>query len=138
MLMWAKTPGLANTTEFLGKFLRQLFSDHFVDGLRWCFDRLNMIEVDYLRVKPICKVTGEFWAQTTESDGNFNMFPFLDREGAQMFVNQSPPGRAISSIRPRTRPETVVACAKRKKDRTGMKSVNRPNVSWILSRSSRC
>jgi predicted nucleotide-binding protein (sugar kinase/HSP70/actin superfamily) len=83
-LMWAKTPGLANTTEFLGKFLRQLFSDHFVDGLRWCFDRLNTIDVDYLRVKPICKVTGEFWAQTTESDGNFNMFPFLDREGAQI------------------------------------------------------
>src|SRR5882724_9795747 len=56
-VMWAKTPGLANTTEFLGKFLRQLFSDHFVDGLRWCFDRLNTIEVDYLRVKPICKVS---------------------------------------------------------------------------------
>jgi predicted nucleotide-binding protein (sugar kinase/HSP70/actin superfamily) len=83
-VMWAKTPGLAKTTEFLGKFLRQLFSDHFVDGLRWCFDRLNTIDVDYLRVKPICKVTGEFWAQTTESDGNFNMFPFLDREGAQV------------------------------------------------------
>jgi predicted nucleotide-binding protein (sugar kinase/HSP70/actin superfamily) len=83
-VMWAKTPGLANTAEFLGKFLRQLFSDHYVDGLRWCFERLNTIEVDYLRVKPICKVTGEFWAQTTESDGNFNMFPFLDREGAQV------------------------------------------------------
>ena len=82
--MWAKTPKLANTVEFLGKFLRQLFSDHYVDGLRWCFERLNTIEVDYLRVKPICKVTGEFWAQTTESDGNFNMFPFLDREGAQI------------------------------------------------------
>jgi predicted nucleotide-binding protein (sugar kinase/HSP70/actin superfamily) len=83
-VMWARTPGVANTVEFLGKFLRQLFSDHYVDGLRWCFDRLNTIEVDYLRVKPICKVTGEFWAQTTESDGNFNMFPFLDREGAQI------------------------------------------------------
>jgi predicted nucleotide-binding protein (sugar kinase/HSP70/actin superfamily) len=82
--LWAKTPKLANTAEFLGKFLRQLFSDHYVDGLRWCFERLNTIEVDYLRVKPICKVTGEFWAQTTESDGNFNMFPFLDREGAQI------------------------------------------------------
>jgi predicted nucleotide-binding protein (sugar kinase/HSP70/actin superfamily) len=83
-IMWAKTPGLATMTELMGKFLRQLFSDHFVDGLRWCFDRLNTIDVDYLRVKPICKVTGEFWAQTTESDGNFNMFPFLDREGAQI------------------------------------------------------
>jgi predicted nucleotide-binding protein (sugar kinase/HSP70/actin superfamily) len=83
-VMRAKTPRLANAAEFLGKFLRQLFSDHFVDGLHWCFERLNTIDVDYLRVKPICKVTGEFWAQTTESDGNFNMFPFLDREGAQV------------------------------------------------------
>src|SRR6266508_4043622 len=55
--LWAKTPKLANIVEFLGKFLRQLFSDHYVDGLRWCFARLNAIEVDYLRVITICKVT---------------------------------------------------------------------------------
>ena len=64
-VMWAHKPGLAHTVEFLGKFLRQLFSDHLVEGIRWCFERLNAIDVDYLRVKPICKVTGEFWAQTT-------------------------------------------------------------------------
>ncbi|MFQ5663885.1 MAG: activator of (R)-2-hydroxyglutaryl-CoA dehydratase, partial [Terriglobia bacterium] len=32
------------------------------------------------------KVTGEFWAQTTEGDGNFNMFSFLHREGAELLV----------------------------------------------------
>ncbi len=32
------------------------------------------------------KITGEFWAQTTEGDGNFNMFKFLEREGAQVLV----------------------------------------------------
>jgi predicted nucleotide-binding protein (sugar kinase/HSP70/actin superfamily) len=37
-------------------------------------------------VKPIVKITGEFWAQTTEGDGNFNMFNFLEREGAQVLV----------------------------------------------------
>jgi predicted nucleotide-binding protein (sugar kinase/HSP70/actin superfamily) len=37
-------------------------------------------------VKPIVKITGEFWAQTTEGDGNFNMFRFLEREGAQVLV----------------------------------------------------
>ena len=47
------------------------------------FDR---IEVDRLRVKPVVKITGEFWAQTTEGDGNFNMFPFLEREGAEVIV----------------------------------------------------
>jgi predicted nucleotide-binding protein (sugar kinase/HSP70/actin superfamily) len=42
--------------------------------------------VDRLRVKPVVKITGEFWAQTTESDGNFHMFRFLEREGAQVLV----------------------------------------------------
>jgi len=37
-------------------------------------------------VKPLVKITGEFWAQTTEGDGNFNMFRFLEREGAQVLV----------------------------------------------------
>jgi predicted nucleotide-binding protein (sugar kinase/HSP70/actin superfamily) len=46
----------------------------------------DQIEVDRLRVKPIVKITGEFWAQTTEGDGNFNMFRFLEREGAQVLV----------------------------------------------------
>ncbi len=37
-------------------------------------------------MKPVVKVTGEFWAQTTEGDGNFHMFEFLEREGAQVLV----------------------------------------------------
>ncbi len=43
--------------------------------------------MDRLRVKPVVKVTGEFWAQTTEGDGNFRMFEFLEREGAQVLVD---------------------------------------------------
>jgi predicted nucleotide-binding protein (sugar kinase/HSP70/actin superfamily) len=42
--------------------------------------------VDWLRVRPVVKITGEFWAQTTETDGNFNMFAFLEREGAHVLV----------------------------------------------------
>jgi predicted nucleotide-binding protein (sugar kinase/HSP70/actin superfamily) len=37
-------------------------------------------------VKPVVKITGEFWASITEGDGNFNMFRFLEREGAQVIV----------------------------------------------------
>ena len=44
------------------------------------------MEVDRLRVKPVVKITGEFWAPITEGDGNFNMFAFLEREGAQVIV----------------------------------------------------
>ena len=45
---------------------------------------LACLEVDRLRVKPVVKVIGEFWAQTTESAGNFNMLAFLEREGAEV------------------------------------------------------
>jgi predicted nucleotide-binding protein (sugar kinase/HSP70/actin superfamily) len=77
---------MKGTVEYLGKFLNQLYSDDYVDALHNVRDRFNAIEVDRLKVKPIVKITGEFWAQTTEGDGNFNMFRFLEREGAQVMV----------------------------------------------------
>jgi predicted nucleotide-binding protein (sugar kinase/HSP70/actin superfamily) len=74
------------TAEYLGKFVNQLTSDEYTRVLEQCRHRFNQIEVDRLRLKPIVKITGEFWAQTTEGDGNFNMFRFLEREGAQVLV----------------------------------------------------
>jgi predicted nucleotide-binding protein (sugar kinase/HSP70/actin superfamily) len=44
------------------------------------------VEVDFLRPRPVVKITGEFWAQTTEGDGNFRMFSFLEQEGAEVLV----------------------------------------------------
>ena len=78
--------GLSDTAEYLGKFLKQVKGDDYTPALERSRDRFNEIEVDRLRVKPIVKITGEFWAQTTEGDGNFNMFRFLEREGAQVLV----------------------------------------------------
>jgi len=75
-----------NTAEYIGKFVNQLKSDDITAPLERCRDMFNQVEVDRLRVKPIVKITGEFWAQTTEGDGNFNMFRFLEREGAQVLV----------------------------------------------------
>src|ERR1051326_4952951 len=76
----------SDTAEYLGKFVKQIKGDEYVPALENCRDRFNSIEIDRLRVKPIVKITGEFWAQTTEGDGNFNMFNFLQREGAQVLV----------------------------------------------------
>jgi predicted nucleotide-binding protein (sugar kinase/HSP70/actin superfamily) len=78
--------GFKDSAEYIGKFVNQLAGDHYTAELRACRDMFNQIEVDRLRVKPIVKITGEFWAQTTEGDGNFNMFRFLEREGAQVLV----------------------------------------------------
>ncbi len=78
--------GFSDTAEYIGKFVNQLKGDDYVPALERCRDRFNEIEIDRLRVKPIVKITGEFWAQTTEGDGNFNMFNFLQSEGAQVLV----------------------------------------------------
>ncbi|HET8667380.1 MAG TPA: hypothetical protein VFM10_05320, partial [Terriglobales bacterium] len=81
----AKLP-IKGTVDYLGKFLEQLYSDDYVTALHHVRDRFTRVKVDRFRVKPIVKITGEFWAQTTEGDGNFNMFAFLNREGAQVLV----------------------------------------------------
>jgi len=78
--------GFSDTAEYIGKFVKQLKGDEYLPSLERCRDRFNSVEIDRLRVKPIVKITGEFWAQTTEGDGNFNMFAFLQREGAQVLV----------------------------------------------------
>jgi predicted nucleotide-binding protein (sugar kinase/HSP70/actin superfamily) len=78
--------GFRDTAEYIGKFVNQLKGEDYVPHLKRCRDRFNEVEIDRLRVKPIVKITGEFWAQTTEGDGNFNMFNFLQREGAQVLV----------------------------------------------------
>lgn len=81
-----KFPKLAGSAEYIGKFLTQMYGDEYTAALKEVGDRFNTIEVDRTRIKPIVKITGEFWAQTTEGDGNFNMFKFLEREGAQVLV----------------------------------------------------
>lgn len=68
------------------RFLTYLFTKHYTDALAECRKILAAIEVDRLRVKPMVKVTGEFWAQTTEGDGNYRMFRFLEGEGAEVLV----------------------------------------------------
>jgi predicted nucleotide-binding protein (sugar kinase/HSP70/actin superfamily) len=78
--------GFSDTAQYVGKFVSQIKGDDYLPALKHCRDRFDSVEIDRLRVKPIVKITGEFWAQTTEGDGNFNMFRFLQREGAQVLV----------------------------------------------------
>jgi predicted nucleotide-binding protein (sugar kinase/HSP70/actin superfamily) len=77
---------LKNTLNTLGKIRENLYGKAYVDAMEQVRERLDRVDVDRLRVKPIVKITGEFWAQTTEGDGNFHMFEFLEREGAQVLV----------------------------------------------------
>jgi predicted nucleotide-binding protein (sugar kinase/HSP70/actin superfamily) len=77
---------LKNTLNTLGKIRENLYGEPIIEALESARERMNAIEIDRTRVKPVVKITGEFWAQTTEGDGNFNMFRFLEREGAQVLV----------------------------------------------------
>ena len=77
---------LRNTLNVFGKWHEHMWGKDYLDALHHAREKINSIEVDRTRVKPMVKITGEFWAQTTEGDGNFHMFEFLEREGAQVLV----------------------------------------------------
>jgi predicted nucleotide-binding protein (sugar kinase/HSP70/actin superfamily) len=77
---------LGSKADMVGKFLDQLYGDGYQDAFRDLGQKIDEVEIDRTRVKPLVKITGEFWAQTTDGDGNFNMFKFLEREGAQVLV----------------------------------------------------
>ncbi len=73
--------------EDVSKLVDQLFTGHFTSKLRECRKIIdNEIQVDYTRQKPMCKIVGEFWAQTTDGDGNYKMFRFLESQGAEILA----------------------------------------------------
>ncbi|QQZ60004.1 2-hydroxyglutaryl-CoA dehydratase [Paenibacillus sonchi] len=47
---------------------------------------LQTVRVDRSRVKPKVSIIGEFWAMTTEGDGNYQLQRFLESEGAEVEV----------------------------------------------------
>jgi predicted nucleotide-binding protein (sugar kinase/HSP70/actin superfamily) len=77
---------LRNTFNVFGKWHEHMWGKDYLAALKNARARMDSIEVDRTKVKPVVKITGEFWAQLTEGDGNFHMFEFLEREGAQVLV----------------------------------------------------
>ncbi len=47
---------------------------------------LAAIKVDKTRIKPRVAIIGEFWAMTTEGDGNYHLQRFLEQEGAEVDI----------------------------------------------------
>lgn len=80
----ARRSGVRNTVAVLTKFRAHLHGRECRAVLEKCRQRLDTIELDRTRVKPVVKIIGEFWAQLTEGDGNYRMFEFLEREGAHV------------------------------------------------------
>ena len=45
--------------------------------------KFEAVAVDRTQVKPKVAIIGEFWAMTTEGDGNYQLQRFLEKEGAE-------------------------------------------------------
>jgi predicted nucleotide-binding protein (sugar kinase/HSP70/actin superfamily) len=55
-----------------------------VVGALWkCKPILEAVKVDRTQPKPKVSIIGEFWAMTTEGDGNYQLQRFLESEGAE-------------------------------------------------------
>jgi len=77
--------------EKWGSLLWHITTPYFVKALREVMELWEEVKVDRLRVKPRVKITGEFWLQTHEGDGNYNIKRWLEQEGAEVI----PPPIAI-------------------------------------------
>lgn len=51
-----------------------------------CRQTLSGVKVNRLQPKPKVTIIGEFWAMTTEGDGNYKLQQFLESEGAEVDV----------------------------------------------------
>jgi predicted nucleotide-binding protein (sugar kinase/HSP70/actin superfamily) len=71
---------------------REILSESFerhrpvLAALRRCRRRLARVAVDRSRPKPVVSIIGEFWAMTTEGEGNYELQRFLEAEGAEVDV----------------------------------------------------
>jgi predicted nucleotide-binding protein (sugar kinase/HSP70/actin superfamily) len=69
----------------LGSALWHLGTSYFVDAMKDVRRRFETIELDRLRVKPVVKITGEFYLQTVEGEPNHNIHRWLEAEGAEVY-----------------------------------------------------
>ena len=58
----------------------------FLRALYRCRRILAAVRVDRTIVKPKVSIIGEFWAMTTEGDGNYMLQRFLEKEGAEVDI----------------------------------------------------
>lgn len=66
---------------------------HHTSGAAWnealarARAEIAQVRVDWLRVKPVVRVTGEFYSALSEGDANYDLYRYLEREGAEVRVD---------------------------------------------------
>ena len=73
---------LADAREILAQAFREQRS--VWQALRRARQRFDTIDGDLTLAKPKVKITGEFWAQTTEGDASYHLPSWLEAEGAEV------------------------------------------------------
>jgi predicted nucleotide-binding protein (sugar kinase/HSP70/actin superfamily) len=79
-------------TDAAIKECHQIMVDCFSNGksvvknLLKCRRVLSKVKVDRTQPKPLVSVIGEFWAMTTEGEGNYDLQRFLESEGAEVDI----------------------------------------------------
>jgi predicted nucleotide-binding protein (sugar kinase/HSP70/actin superfamily) len=71
--------------EKWGSLAWHLCTPYFANAMKEVRRRFDEVEVDRLRVKPLVKITGEFYLQTVEGDPNYNIHRWLEGEGAEVY-----------------------------------------------------
>jgi len=79
-------PNLTRWADLMGKYRHHYYAADYREILDLCRYRLQALELDRTRPRPVVKVVGEFYSHIAESDANYRMFEFLEAEGAEVAV----------------------------------------------------
>lgn len=75
---------IAECKQILGEALANRRS--VLRALYRCRKVMGRVEIDRTVPKPVVSIIGEFWAMTTEGEGNYELQRFLEKEGAEVDV----------------------------------------------------
>ncbi len=73
-------------SSLIGLIIDQIFNNEYKAYFIRIKEKLAAIRIDNIQLVPRVKITGEFWAQITEGDGNFRIFNYLEKEGAEVII----------------------------------------------------
>ena len=82
---YEKIPGQADELIYKARLQVQdaiIAKKGFSRALYQARKTIKSIELDRGMKKPMIHIMGEFWAKTTDGEGNYNLFRFLEKEGA--------------------------------------------------------
>ena len=122
---------MADSKEILRKAFAR--NGSIIAALARCRRRMSKVKVDRSVPKPRVSIIGEFWAMTTEGDGNYKIQRFLEKEGAEVDV-QSVTAWILFMVW-ENKYDTLSRIALREHDdaRKGLKDKDGTQKVWILA-----